>query len=627
MAQLNAAQGERPATEAGPQLKPQRHSASTRLALFVAASVAILTHGTACGDDGASQTPQAGDGGQTNAGGSDNRSGSAADGGNNAAGSNDAAGFAADGGDGAAGSDGAAGFDAGGAAGSNGAAGADAGGAAGSPGVLPIYTIGGSVVGLVGTLVLQNNGGDDLTVSTNDSFTFADGLPDDSDYDATVRSAPSGQACTITNGYGTLSGGDVLDIAVSCVDKAWSGAELLELDDQAVGPPVVAFDSDGGATALWWQSFVGPDRIVRTGFDEGSSWGTRTPIDDLGAGASGDPDIVFGPDGTGIAVWVEFRAGVSSVRSSRFAAGAWGPAEFIETVDSGFARRTKVAVNASGDAVAVWMKDGDASAGVRYDIWANRFTAGIGWGTAAPIETDDTGGAEFPQVAIDASGDVTAVWAQRDASMTKNIWANRHTGASWGTAALLETSPTNADDPRIAMQANGDAIVVWASSYVWGLGYTAETDAWGTALEVSSTVTGSTPQIAFDASGHAIAVWRQSGNGDPGSIWANRYTGGTGWAAAVPVKANVTDSASSPDLAVSGSGDAVVTWTQYDGTRNSIWCNRYSAAQAWGMATLLETSDGNASYPQVALDADGDAVAVWQQFDGLRDNIWGSRFR
>ena len=38
------------------------------------------------------------------------------------------------------------------------------------------YTIGGTVTGLTSTLVLQNNGGDDLTRTADGAFTFATAL-------------------------------------------------------------------------------------------------------------------------------------------------------------------------------------------------------------------------------------------------------------------------------------------------------------------------------------------------------------------------------------------------------------------------------------------------------------------
>jgi hypothetical protein len=82
-------------------------------------------------------------------------------------------------------------------------------------------TVGGTVSGLGGgkTLILRNNGGDDLTLTANGSFTFATALAVGAAYAVTVRTQPSGQNCTVTNGTGT-AGATVSNIAVACADTA-----------------------------------------------------------------------------------------------------------------------------------------------------------------------------------------------------------------------------------------------------------------------------------------------------------------------------------------------------------------------------------------------------------------------
>ena len=51
---------------------------------------------------------------------------------------------------------------------------------------------------------LQDNGGDDLSVSSNGSFTFATAVMEGAGYNVTVRTNPSGQTCTVTGGSGTV---------------------------------------------------------------------------------------------------------------------------------------------------------------------------------------------------------------------------------------------------------------------------------------------------------------------------------------------------------------------------------------------------------------------------------------
>ena len=60
-------------------------------------------------------------------------------------------------------------------------------------------TIGGTVTGLSGntSLVLQDNGGDNLTVSKNGGFTFASQIEAGSVYDVTILTQPLGETCFV----------------------------------------------------------------------------------------------------------------------------------------------------------------------------------------------------------------------------------------------------------------------------------------------------------------------------------------------------------------------------------------------------------------------------------------------
>ncbi|WP_115720113.1 FG-GAP repeat protein [Gallaecimonas mangrovi] len=79
------------------------------------------------------------------------------------------------------------------------------------------YTIGGTVSGLDGTVVLENNSGDDLTLTSDGSFSFATAVDDNSSYSVTVSTQPDDQVCTVSDGSGAVSSADVTSVAVNCV--------------------------------------------------------------------------------------------------------------------------------------------------------------------------------------------------------------------------------------------------------------------------------------------------------------------------------------------------------------------------------------------------------------------------
>lgn len=86
--------------------------------------------------------------------------------------------------------------------------------------VLPTYTIGGTISGLSGTVILQNNTGDNLSVSANGSFTFVTKLIDAATYSVTVLTQPSSQTCSVSSGSGTVSTEGITSVSVTCSDNA-----------------------------------------------------------------------------------------------------------------------------------------------------------------------------------------------------------------------------------------------------------------------------------------------------------------------------------------------------------------------------------------------------------------------
>ncbi|HDZ87236.1 MAG TPA: hypothetical protein ENH38_01280, partial [Nitrospirae bacterium] len=113
-------------------------------------------------------------------------------------------------------------------------------GCGGGGGGIPTYTAGGTVSGLTGTMILQNNGGDDLAITSNGAFTFSTAVADGSGYSVTVKTQPAGQTCFVTNGSGTVSGADVTDVAVGCynsgsLDPTLNNSGIVVHDNAAGG--------------------------------------------------------------------------------------------------------------------------------------------------------------------------------------------------------------------------------------------------------------------------------------------------------------------------------------------------------------------------------------------------------
>jgi uncharacterized repeat protein (TIGR03803 family) len=84
------------------------------------------------------------------------------------------------------------------------------------------YTVGGTVTGLaVGEQVtLQNNGGNDLTVSDNQAFTFGTPVSYGSAYSVTIVTQPLNQTCAVQNGTGLDVQANVSNVTIDCKSAA-----------------------------------------------------------------------------------------------------------------------------------------------------------------------------------------------------------------------------------------------------------------------------------------------------------------------------------------------------------------------------------------------------------------------
>ena len=97
-----------------------------------------------------------------------------------------------------------------------------------------VYTVGGTISGLTsGGLVLQDNGGNNLTVAANaKSFTFSTPVASGGTYAVTVLTQPASpsETCTVTGGTGSVMAANISSVSISCKTKAFTvGGTIIGL--------------------------------------------------------------------------------------------------------------------------------------------------------------------------------------------------------------------------------------------------------------------------------------------------------------------------------------------------------------------------------------------------------------
>ena len=113
------------------------------------------------------------------------------------------------------------------------------------------YNVSGTVIGLTGSVVLQNNGADNLTVS-NGSFSFTNKINKGSAYNVTVKTQPSPFICSVANNRG-LASDNMSSVSIVCAVQAYflsgtaSGLGSTTLGLQFDNETKMLSDSDNGS--------------------------------------------------------------------------------------------------------------------------------------------------------------------------------------------------------------------------------------------------------------------------------------------------------------------------------------------------------------------------------------------
>lgn len=493
------------------------------------------------------------------------------------------------------------------------------------------YTVGGSVSGLTGTgLVLQDNGGDNLAIAADGAFVFAAPVGGGTPYSVTVLTQPGGQVCTVANGSGTANA-NVSNIAITCAaapaGKAWQGAALIETDNAGhAESPEIAMDANGNGTAVWLQNDGTRYNVWARRYTLSGGWQAQQIIETGNGDASG-AHVAVDARGNAIAVWSQADGALLyNIWTSRFSAGTWSAPQLLEA-DAGNAFAPRIGLDATGNAIAVWSQHDGAQMRIR----ASHQVAGV-WQTPSTID-GGTGPAYQPKIAVFPGGTAIAAWVQTSGGID-HIFYNRFNGTGWSTADMLDNNNNGyTDAPEIAADANGNAVAVWNQSDGTNIAsvYTSRFSggAWGAVelLETADVSYATGARIAMTASGNAVAVWLQDEMDDT-NAWARHYTAGVGWGAPVQLDTPLGFGAESPNVAIDPAGNAIAVWGHAVGSnRRDLYTSRY-ASGSWDAPALLETDDtGSANYGLVATDANGNAIVVWSQSDGTRQNIWSNVYK
>jgi PKD domain-containing protein len=298
------------------------------------------------------------------------------------------------------------------------------------------------------------------------------------------------------------------------------------------------------------------------------------------------------------------------------AAGAVPTWSVASPVSEGGVSIADTAMGPNGDAAMTWVGfvGGTLTAQV-----ATRSPSGS---VSVPLDLSPPGNesSNASRVAEDAAGEATVVWNSSVEKSNYIMEAATVKGGILSAPAKLSAPGQNAISPALAVDERGDAIIAWTrnngADEIVQASFRPAGGVFGAPVNLSAAsgnAAPTSPRVAIDAAGDATVVWEWS-NGGAEVIQEATRPAATGSFTPPATLSNPAESSIQPSVAMNAEGDTVVGWVWAHSGANTV--AQATVRPAGGKfsepASLSASAAGcNADHPQVALDGSGGSTVVW----------------
>ena len=336
----------------------------------------------------------------------------------------------------------------------------------------------------------------------------------------------------------------------------------------------------------------------------------RSTVTDLVPGGYDEGiEIAMNDLGKVVVVWENDETDQVQAVYSTDRGQTWSTARTI-SVESGFV--PQVAINNSNQAVIVFENTTTATIQASYSQ-----DGGATWSTPESISTAVAGQTmNGQQVALNASGQAVAVW-DRLISGSYKIQASYSAdgGATWTSEVDVSTAGQSSHTPEVALNASGRQLVIWNNATAKDL---------EVSFSINNGTTWSTPEgllvgkfsgyhVGLNASGQALVVWKNTSVPRIESRFS--ADGGATWPGTQVSISAAGEVATAPETALNDAGQAIAVWQNTTSSRVQAASSTDGGA-TWATPIIFSATGGNAKEPDVALNAAGQATAVWGRNNG-----------
>jgi len=259
---------------------------------------------------------------------------------------------------------------------------------------------------------------------------------------------------------------------------------------------------------------------------------------------------------------------------------------------------------------------------------ASPASAAPGWSRPMNVSGVMSIGEESPLVSVDSAGNATVVWRRYRGGKLIYQSAVGQAGGPWSTPSRFFGGLEDAYGLQIAVDSLGNETAIWGRrvgrSWVVQSATRSSGGIWSAPVTLSAAG-------AFDAlvaagpEGNVTAVWLLEREEGWRSVVqsATRPAGGS-WSAPVTLSPP-RKAARSPQIALDPQGGATAVWEEeYSGATQSA---TRPPGGIWSAPVTLSATGVRTAWPQVAVDSQGNATAVWAGAVFSGDRIQSSRIQ
>jgi hypothetical protein len=232
-----------------------------------------------------------------------------------------------------------------------------------------------------------------------------------------------------------------------------------------------------------------------------------------------------------------------------------------------------------------------------------------------------------PLLAMGGTGDAILVFDAKDANKRTSVAAVTLTGDTRSAMRILDTNTTDtvyAENRSVAMNANGEGVVVWAenatTSAALNLAYYKPSSGWTSVQKVTDGDEFYALGSALDSSGAITVAWVQALATSGHNVMAIHGKVGGVWSEITPLE---TDNKAAgdytefayPALAVDGAGNVTAVWKKKtDANTYAAYARRLQGNTWQAPVKLGQKADHKTLYPQVALADSGFGAATFAYY-------------